>query len=122
MNSYRDLIVWQKARLLVKVVYLLVKKLPRQEQFALSDQIRRATVSIVSNIAEGYQRQTTKEYIQFLYMSYGSCAELETQLLLCQDLAYLAEQELQEAMELLVEVEKMLNSLIRKLKTSNTKS
>lgn len=122
MNSYRDLIVWQKARLLVKVVYLLVKKLPRQEQFALSDQIRRATVSIVSNIAEGYQRQTTKEYIQFLYMSYGSCAELETQLLLCQDLAYLAEQELQEAMKLLVEVEKMLNSLIRKLKTSNTKS
>lgn len=121
MNSYRDLIVWQKSRKLVLLVYVLIKKLPKEERYALSDQIRRCVVSIVSNIAEGYQRQTTKEYIQFLYISYGSCSELETQLLLCEDLQYLTKDELSEILDLLEEIEKMLNSLIKKLKQTNAK-
>jgi len=116
MKSYRELIVWQKARKLVSLIYICVQKLPRNEQYVLSDQLRRASISIVSNIAEGYQRQTTKEYIQFLYMSYGSCSELETQLLLCLDLNFLKQDELSEAFKLLEEIEKMLNAMITKLK------
>ena len=66
MESYQDLIVWQKSMQLVKEVYTLVKQLPREEQFALSDQMRRAAVSIPSNIAEGYGRNSTNDYIRFL--------------------------------------------------------
>ena len=115
MQSYRDLIVWQKAMDLVEEVYRIVKLLPREEQYALSDQIRRAVVSIPSNIAEGYGRNASREYARFLNIARGSKHELETQLLICVRLGYLAEHQIEPAMALCDEIGKMLNSLIKKL-------
>ncbi|MDR0305512.1 MAG: four helix bundle protein [Chitinispirillales bacterium] len=82
IKSYQELIVWQKAMDLAKEIYFLVKKLPKMEMFSLSDQMRRAVVSIPSNIAEGQARNSTKELIRFSAIANGSKAELETQLLL----------------------------------------
>jgi len=91
IKDFKDLIVWQKAMDLVVEVYNLVKKLPKEEQFALSDQMRRAVISIPSNIAEGRGRYSIKEYTHFLSVAKGSNAELETQLLLCVKINYLKE-------------------------------
>ena len=116
-SSYQGLLVWQKAIELTSVIYKLVKKLPKEELYSLSDQMRRAVVSIPSNIAEGHERNTKKEFIQFLTISRGSKAELETQLLICVKIGYLNKTEILEAMNLLQEIGKMLTSLINKLKT-----
>jgi four helix bundle protein len=118
-SSYQGLSVWQKAMDLTTVIYNLVKKLPQEELYSLSDQMRRAAVSIPSNIAEGQDRQSQKEFIHFLTVSRGSKAELETQLLICVKVGYLTETDIFEAMNLAVEVGKMLTSLIKKLKTEN---
>ena len=118
-SSYRSLLVWQKAMELTATVYKLVKKLPKEELFSLSDQMRRAAVSIPSNIAEGQQRNSENEFIHFLTISRGSKAELETQLLICVKVGYLDETEIVYAMNLSIEIGKMLNSLISKLKTKN---
>ena len=99
-------------------VYKIIKLLPKEELYNLSDQIRRAAVSIPSNIAEGNQRNTTKDYVNFLYIAKGSNAELKTQLLLCQRLDYLTYDEIKPSVELCDEPGKMLNSLINKLKPS----
>ena len=119
IEDYKDLIVWQRSMELAEEVYRLVKKLPKEELFALSDQIRRAVISIPSNIAEGYERNSTKEYIHFLSIAKGSKAELETQLLLCVKIDYLKESEIQKAMCLVDEVGKMIYSLQKKLTTDN---
>jgi four helix bundle protein len=116
-SSYQGLLVWQKAMDLTAVIYKLVKKLPKEELYSLSDQMRRAAVSIPSNIAEGRDRNTNKEFVQFLTVSRGSRAELETQILVCVNVGYLTEIDILEAMNLLTEVGKMLTSLIKKLKT-----
>ncbi|HAG10052.1 MAG TPA: four helix bundle protein [Desulfotomaculum sp.] len=116
-SSYRDLIVWQKAMELTVMIYSLVKKLPKEEIYALSDQMRRAAVSIPSNIAEGQERNTNREFIQFLAIAQGSKAELETQLLICVKVGYLADSDISEAKELIREIGKMLSVLITKLKT-----
>ena len=115
MESYRDLSVWQKSMDLVEEVYSLVKKLPHEEQFALSSQIRRAVVSIPSNIAEGYGRKSKKEYIRFLQIARGSKYEVETQLLICSRLGYLQKTDLSKSLDLCDEIGKMLNTLIKKL-------
>ena len=86
MTSFKELIVWQKSRVLVKDVYLLCEKLPTSERFGLVSQMQRSAVSVPSNIAEGYRRRNVKEYLQFLGIASGSAAELETQLILCNDL------------------------------------
>ena len=112
-NSFKDLIVWQKSMLLTKEVYELCKKLPKDEIFALSSQIRRSAVSVPSNIAEGYGRRNKKEYLQFLGVAYGSACELETQLILCKDLF---EIDSAACLSLLKEVQKMLGSMQSKLK------
>ena len=114
-NGYKDLIVWQKSIELVKEVYCLVKKLPREEMFALSDQMRRAVVSIPSNIAEGYSRKTTKEYLNFLSIAMGSNAELETQLIICDELCLISKAELSRALGLTNEIRKMLVTIQQKL-------
>jgi len=116
-STYQELLVWQKAVDLTAVIYKLVKKLPKEELFALSDQMRRAVVSIPSNIAEGRDRNTNNEFIHFLTISRGSKAELETQLFICVKVGYLNETEIDEAMILCTEVGKMLTSLINKLKS-----
>jgi len=115
-SSYQGLLVWQKAMDLTAVIYKLVKKLPKEELYALSDQMRRAVISIPSNIAEGQDRNTSKEFAHFLHIARGSKAELETQLLACVKIEYLNKTEISEAMELLTEIGKMLTSLINKLK------
>ncbi|MBO7532371.1 MAG: four helix bundle protein [Victivallales bacterium] len=119
VRSYRDLLVWQKAMQMAEMVYLLVKLLPREELFALSNQMRRAAISIPSNIAEGQARNSTKEFLQFLSVAKGSKAELETQLLLCVAINYLSQNDISPIMMLLDEIGKMINALINKLKTNN---
>jgi len=117
IKDFKDLIVWQKAMDLVEEVYRLVKKLPKEELFALSDQMRRSAISIPSNIAEGQGRNSTKEFIQFLAIAKGSKSELETQLLLCVKINYLNNSEIETAINLIQEVGKMLNSLQKSLTT-----
>ena len=112
IDSYRRLIVWQKSYQLVKDVYLLTKALPRDERFGLVSQMRRCSVSIPSNIAEGQQRNNAKEYKQFLGIARGSAAELSTQLLLVRDLYKIDVTALLEEIE---GIQKMLYALIRKL-------
>ncbi len=115
LDGYKDLIVWQKAMRLVKDVYSAVRNLPREERYALSDQIRRAAVSIPSNIAEGYARKSTRAYVSFLSIASGSCAELETQLLLCVELGFLDKEIANRIIALDKEVGKMLATIINKL-------
>lgn len=112
---YKELTVWKKSMELVKEIYTLTKKLPKEEMYGLSDQMRRAAVSIPSNIAEGNGRKTDVEYARFLNISRGSECELETQLYICVMLNYLTENETEKAFELLSEIGKMLNTLITKL-------
>ena len=119
LQSYKDFIVWQKAMDLTVEVYRLVKFLPREETYALSDQMRRAAVSIPSNIAEGQGRNSTKEFINFLAVARGSQTELETQLQICVKLKYFSEDEAGVALSLCEEISKMLNALILKLKSRN---
>jgi four helix bundle protein len=119
VQKYEDLIVWQKAMSLVEEIYALTKLLPKDEMFALVDQMRRAAVSIPSNIAEGQERGTAKDFTRFLYIAKGSKGELETQLLICVRLKYLSSSEILVAQSLLEEIGKMLNSLIGKLDSSH---
>ena len=113
--SYKDLIVWQKAMDLAVIIYSLAEKLPKQEAYVLSDQIRRAAVSIPSNIAEGRERSSNKDFIRFLHMARGSKSELETQLHIAMKVNLLKERDTVEALELLNEIGKMLHALIAKI-------
>lgn len=116
VKSYRELIVWQKSIEACRLTYLLVKKLPKEELYALSDQMKRAAISIPSNIAEGQSRNSKNEFIHFLSIARGSKSELETQFLLCKEIGYLSDEEIQPAMTILEEIGKMISSLTRKLK------
>src|SRR6266404_9789791 len=102
-KSYKDLLVWQKGITLVKEVYQLTRTFPDAEKFGLTSQMRRAAVSIPSNIAEGQARHTRREFIQFLSHSEGSVAELETQVILCVELGYCALPDTQEISSLTTE-------------------
>lgn len=115
VQKYEDLIVWQKAMDLVAEIYRIVKLLPKEEIYVLSDQMKRAAVSIPSNIAEGQERNTTKDFINHLYIAKGSKGELETQLLICVRLQYLTQDQIGAALDLLIEIGKMLNALIQSL-------
>ena len=117
-QGYRDLVVWQKGIAIAKEIYLLTKQLPADEKFGLVSQMRRAAVSVPSNIAEGQARHTTGEFIQFISHAEGSVAELDTQLTLCQDLGLLTQEEITAAANLLEELRRMLNGLRRKLSAS----
>ncbi len=106
---------------LTEEIYRLVKFLPREETYALSDQLRRAAVSVPSNIAEGHGRNSDKEFIKFLSISRGSLLEVETQLLLCNRLAFISEIQSEKAQSQITEIGKMLNALISyRLNHSNT--
>ena len=118
IKGYEQLIVWQKAMDLTVEIYRIVKLLPKEELYALSDQMRRAAVSIPSNIAEGQSRNSTKEFIQFLNISAGSNAELFTHLLICGRVGYLPEQELCTAKNLSSEIASMISSILSKLNSS----
>ena len=114
--SYKDLLVWQKSMELVAQVYHMTRELPAAEQWGLVSQMRRAAVSVPSNIAEGYGRQATGEYRHHLSISRGSLLELETQVLLCEKLGYLAARSTQPVELEIQELGKMLRSLINKLR------
>lgn len=116
IQSYKELIVWQKSIALVKEIYLLTSVFPKQEQFILVAQIRRAAISIPSNIAEGYARRSHKEYLQFYSISYGSALELETQLIVAKGLKLTSEDKFQNSENLLEEVVKMLYVMVYKRK------
>ncbi|MEE0929355.1 MAG: four helix bundle protein [Acutalibacteraceae bacterium] len=113
--KYNDLQVWQKAMDLVEKTYLLTRKLPEEEKFGLASQMQRAAVSIPSNIAEGYSRATTKDYVKFLYIAKGSNSELLTQLMICERIGYSDLENLTEVKKLSEEISKMLTAMILKL-------
>ena len=119
ISDYKQLNVWIKAVDLVTDVYLLTKKMPKEELYSLADQIKRSAVSIPSNIAEGSGRNTTKEYIQFVYIALGSASELETQLIIGQNLGFFPNIEMQ--MREISDIRKMLNGLINSLKKKETR-
>jgi four helix bundle protein len=113
IKSYKELIVWQKSILLVAEIYIITKLLPESEVFGLISQMQRASVSIASNIAEGFGRKHPKEFIHFLSIAYGSALELETQLIIVKQ-QYSGIQS-QKAEDLLVEEQKMLKALMSKI-------
>lgn len=115
MGSYRDLVVWQKAMDLATEVHGIVKRFPTDERYGLSAQLRRASVSIPSNIAEGKGRWTTKDFAAFLMRARGSLHEVETQILLAIRFNYLTESETSRVFEQSEEVGRLLNGLIRSL-------
>jgi four helix bundle protein len=114
-GSYKDLLVWQKGIALVKQVYQLTRNSPDEERFGLISQMRRAAVSVPSNIAEGQARHTTGEFIQFISHAEGSLAELDTQLILAVELNYCETKNAHHAFAQIYELRKMLNALRRKL-------
>lgn len=119
IKGFRDLIVWQKSMKMVTEVYLLSKTLPKDEQYVLVPQLRRSAVSVPSNIAEGYGRRSTGDYIRFLQISRGSLYELQTQLEICLNLEYISTSPFQDLYEKSREVERMLSSLINKVGVSS---
>ena len=118
-KGFRDLIAWQKAYELVLEIYKLSRRFPRHEQYGFTSQICRAAVSVPGNIAEGYERQHRREYIRFLIIAKGSLGELETYLLLAQDLGYVNIFECKNIDLKRKEVAKVLNGLIRSLRAGS---
>lgn len=119
IKSYKELIVWQKSVQLVKEVYLLTDNYPKSELYAIVSQMRRASISIPSNIAEGYGRKSSKEYTQFLSISYGSALELETQIIISKELQFAQTDKFSKVESILEEVLKMINAMISKMKSIN---
>lgn len=115
IKSYKDLIVWRKSILLVKETYKITSCFPKSETYGLVDQMRRAVISVPSNIAEGYGRKTRKDYGQFCSIAYGSLLELETQLEIAKELGFIKSDDIKFEENLIVEVGKMLNALVHKL-------
>lgn len=112
MENHKQLVVWQKSITLVKLIYQQTLYFPADEKFGLTNQMRRCSVSIPSNIAEGYGRGHDKELIQFLRISLGSSSELDTQLIISKELQYMNEENFTEIATLNREIAKMLSSLI----------
>ena len=115
VKSYKDLTVWKRAIELSLAIYRLTADFPVEERYGISSQLRRAGVSIASNIAEGYGRGTRKDYKQFLAIARGSTLEVQTQLIIANELGYCELQQMKMTVGLSEEVSKMLYALIRKL-------
>ena len=115
IKNFQDLRIWQKGMEVVKDIYIVTKKFPKEELYGLTSQMRRSAVSIPSNIAEGFRRYHNKEYKQFLYITMGSCAELETQIIIAHELDYLNDIDKIEIIEKLKYIFRMINQLIKKL-------
>ena len=113
--SYRDLIVWQKSMSLVTQIYKSTKSFPKDETYGLVVQIRRSAVSVPSNIAEGYGRNSTDDYIRFLRFAVSSLYEVQTQLQISMNIGYIAKNDFEKLLEGSKEIERMLNSLVSKI-------
>jgi four helix bundle protein len=122
VRNYKDLQVWQKSRQLVSAGYQITQTFSKEEQFGLASQLRRALISIPSNIAEGHSRHSTKDYVNFLSIAIGSLAEVETQFILACDLRYANESEMQQIYAQIFELQKMLHAIRKKLKSPNPQS
>jgi len=116
VRSYRDLVAWQKAMDLVTEIYRVSREFPREEIFALTNQLRRAAVSIPSNIAEGQGKSSRKEFLYFLGNAKGSLFEVETQILIARNLGYIVEEDLDPLLNLSAEVGRILNGLLASLR------
>jgi four helix bundle protein len=115
LKNYKELNVWQKSYKLCLDVYRITAGFPKEEKFGLTSQVRRSAVSVPSNIAEGYGRKTTADYVRYLYIAYGSNCELETQMMLSRDLDYIDNAAIKESIEKINEVERMVKALIKSL-------
>lgn len=115
IRAYRDLDIWKMGIELVKDIYKSTEQFPRQETYGLVSQMRRSGVSISSNVAEGFRRYHNKEYKQFLYISLGSCAELETQITIAKELKYIQEDKEAKLLERLDHICRMISNLLKKL-------
>jgi four helix bundle protein len=116
MHNFRELKIWQDAMKITKLTYKLTKLFPSTEMYGLTSQMNRAAVSIPSNIAEGAGRNSNKEFTQFLNISIGSCFELETQVILAFEFAYIEKEDLEKFVLDINRLEKMINSLISTLR------
>lgn len=114
--SFKDLEVWKKSRELVKIIYQITAKFPKEELFSPTSQMRRSAISIPSNIAEGHSRHSTRDYINFISISIGSSNELETQIILSQDLGFIMEHDALALLEKIDHLQKMLHKLRNSLK------
>ena len=117
-KNYRDLLACQEAMDLVEGVYRLTRSFPREEVYGLTGQLRRAAVSVASNIAEGQGRSTDRDFLHFLGIAYGSLREVETQILIAGRLGYIGEEKNEEALEQTSKVGRLLNGLMRSLESS----
>ena len=115
MESYRELVVWQKAMSLVKAVYQIARVFPKEETYVLSDQIHRAAVSVPSNVAEGFGRGSGKDYAHFLSIAKSSLYEVDTQIRVAIMLGFIADEQAETALALCEECGRMLNSMIQKI-------
>ena len=115
IKNFQDLRIWQKGIEVVKDIYILTKKFPKEELYGLTSQMRRSAVSIPSNIAEGFRRYHNKEYKQFLYIALGSCAELETQIIIANELDYANDNSKTKVIEKIKYICRMTIKLIQKL-------
>ncbi len=119
VRNYSELIAWQKAMDLVQLVYAFTNRFPKEELYGLTNQVRRAAVSIPSNIAEGQGRRSTNEFLRFLSIAHGSLREVDTQVLIAARLGYLQEADIQNLIELAGEVGRLINGLINSLRAPN---
>ncbi len=117
IKNFKDLLVWQQARTLTKQIYFLSQSFPKEETYGLSGQIRRAIISVISNIAEGHSRSSTKDYIQYISMAIGSLAEVETQLIIACDLQYLQEETIGDTFASIHDLQRKLHSLRKALRS-----
>lgn len=116
MHRYKELEVWKQSRSFCKIIYVITTQFPADEKFGLVSQLRRAGVSIPSNIAEGASRNSNKDFSRFIEIAIGSCYEIETQLILATDIGFLKEKETTEALEKLSRIIKMLSKFKGTLK------
>jgi four helix bundle protein len=116
MSTFRDLLIWQKSMILVTEVYQLTNSFPKEEIYGLSSQIRRSSISIPSNIAEGYGRDGNKDYLKFLNIAIASLFEMQTQLEISFNLKYITEIQFNKIHEESREIERMISSFTRKIK------
>ncbi len=122
LRGYQDLDVWKKSIILVKQVYAIADTFPKHEIYGLSAQLRRAAVSVPSNIAEGRGRRRTREFLKHIDIAFGSLAEVETQLFIAHELSYITAETLQKILDLSSEIGRMLNGLLQGLEKKLTES
>jgi len=119
IKNYKDLDIWKRSIALVEDIYRLTKSFPKEELYGLTSQMRRAAVSIPSNIAEGFTRFHNKEYRQFLYIALGSCSELSTQIIIAFRLKYFDNNKIEQLLNEIDEICRMTMSLIKKINTND---